>query len=78
MSELANRSVALEDVLGRDADAPDWPTRFALVDRALAARLAATPPRDAATTWALGHVVGSGGRVAIGSLARSSVGVIAA
>ena len=78
MSELANRSVALEDVLGRDAlalverlaDAPDWPARFALVDRALGARLAEARPIDAATSWALGRVVASGGRVAIGQVAR--------
>ena len=78
MSELANRSVPLEDVLGpaapalvaRLADAPDWATRFALVDRALTSRLAAAPPSDPGTAWALGGVVASGGGVGIGGLAR--------
>lgn len=78
MSEIANRSIALEDVLGRDArvlvervaEARGWPERFELVERALGARLAASPPAEAATAWAMGRVVASGGRVAIGGLAR--------
>jgi hypothetical protein len=53
MSELAHRSVALEDVLGaaapelveRLAEAPDWAARFALVDRALARRPPGGPRR---------------------------------
>ena len=40
MSELANRTVPIDDVLGRFGrdlvqrvgEAPDWPTRFALID----------------------------------------------
>jgi AraC-like DNA-binding protein len=78
MSEIANRSVALEDVFGREAgplveriaDAPDWAARFDLVDRALTARLAASRPVRPETAWALGRVSQSGGRVAIGDLAR--------
>jgi AraC-like DNA-binding protein len=78
MSEIANRSVALEDVLGREAhvlvermaDTPGWPERFALAERALGARLAASRPVEPATGWAVGRVVASGGRVAIGELAR--------
>ncbi|MGH3678549.1 MAG: DUF6597 domain-containing transcriptional factor, partial [Mycobacterium sp.] len=43
MSELANRSVPLDDVFGRFGrdlvqrvgEATDWPTRFGLIDRAL-------------------------------------------
>ena len=77
MSELANRSVSLEDVLGpsasdlagRIADAPGWPERFALVERALAARIAAAPAVDPGVAWSLGVLAGSGGRAAIGGLA---------
>jgi AraC-like DNA-binding protein len=77
MSELANRSVSLEDVLGpaahelagRVADAPGWPERFALVERALAARLADAPALDPGVVWSLGVLAGSGGRVPIGALA---------
>jgi len=78
MHELANRSVPLDAVLGRPAeeligrlaDAPDWASRFAIVDRALTVRLDSTPPPPPEIAWALGRVVRSGGRVAIGGLAR--------
>ncbi len=77
MSELANRSVPIEDVLGRwghelvqrVGDVPDWATRFALVDRALRARLAEAPPVDTELAWSLGQLVGSGGGAVIGNLA---------
>ncbi|HEX2504501.1 MAG TPA: helix-turn-helix domain-containing protein [Miltoncostaeaceae bacterium] len=77
MSELANRSVALEDVLGRPAGelvervalAPSWAQGFALVDRALAARLAEAPPVDPGVAWSLGRLARSGGGTAIGGLA---------
>lgn len=78
MSEIANRSVPLEEVLGpgahelveRLAQAPDWAARFALVDRALTTRLAASRPVDPATAWALARMVDAGGSVPIGRLAR--------
>ena len=77
MSELANRSVSLEDVLGppaselagRIADAPSPAERFALVERALAARLAEAPAADPGVAWSLGVLARSGGRAAIGALA---------
>jgi AraC-like DNA-binding protein len=77
MSELANRSVALGDVLGPAADdlaerihgAPGWPERFALVERALAERLAGAPPPDPGVEWSLRVLARSGGRAAIGGLA---------
>jgi len=77
MRELANRAVALEDVLGHGAgelverihDAGDWAARFALVDRALAARLADARPAGGGVAWALERMVAGGGRVAIGELA---------
>ena len=54
MSELANQTVPIEAVLGRFGrdlvqrvgDAPDWPTRFALIDEAMRARLAEAAPVD--------------------------------
>lgn len=78
MSDIARRSVPLEDVLGRDAcilaervaNTPDWAARFDLVDRALATRLVASPPVDPATAWALGRIVALGGGVSVGELAR--------
>ena len=78
MSEITNRSVALEDILGREtrvivervAEAPTWDARFDVVDRALTKRLAAARSVDPGTAWALGRIVISGGRVAIGELAR--------
>lgn len=78
MSELANRSVALADVLGRDApalagrlaDAPGWDARFAMVEDALRARLADAAPVDPGTGWALGRIGATGGRVAIADLVR--------
>jgi len=78
MSELANRSVALEDVLGRPAGelvervagAPSWAEGFALVDEALTARLAEAPPVDPGVSWSLERLAATGGGAAIGDLAR--------
>jgi len=77
MSELANRTVPIDDVLGRRGrelvqrvgEAPDWPTRFALVDRVIRARLADTPPVDADVAWSLAQLVESDGAPVIGDLA---------
>ncbi len=77
MSEIANRSVDLEDVLGagardltgRLADAPGWAARVELVERALVGRLAQAHPPDPGTGWALGRLRATGGAVAIGDLA---------
>jgi AraC-like DNA-binding protein len=77
MSELANRSVPIDDVLGRFGrdlvqrvgEAPDWPSRFALVDDALRARLAETPSVDPGVAWSLGRIRESDGATAIGDLA---------
>ena len=78
MHELANRCVGLEDVLGaparelieRLADAPGWPERFAIAERAIADRLDAAPPPPSEVAWALGRIEASGGTVPIGGLAR--------
>lgn len=77
MSELANRSVPIDDVLGRFGrqvvqrvgEAPDWPARFAVIDRALRDRLAEAPAADAGVAWSLGRIVASGGTTGIGDLA---------
>ncbi|HEY4096039.1 MAG TPA: helix-turn-helix domain-containing protein [Baekduia sp.] len=59
MGELSRRVVDLDAVLSgelteRLADAPDWPARFALLDRVLLARLerAVAPRPDVAYAWA--------------------------
>jgi AraC-like DNA-binding protein len=77
MSELANRSVPIDAVLGRFGralvqrvgDAPDWPTRFALIDNAFRARLAEATPADPGVAWSLSQIVASGGTAVIGDLA---------
>ena len=79
MSELANRSVPIDDVLGRYGreivqrvgEAPDWPTRFALVDRAIQARLAGTPPVDAGVARSFARLMDGGGAAVIGDLATA-------
>ncbi len=60
MSELANQTVPIDalgrfgrDIVQRVGEAPDWPTRFALIDEALRARLAEAPPVDAGVAWSL-------------------------
>jgi AraC-like DNA-binding protein len=77
MSELANRTVPIDDVLGRFGrdlvqrvgEAPDWPTRFALLDDALLARLAEAPPVDPGVAWSFVRIRESGGAATIGDLA---------
>ena len=62
--ELADRTVALDDVLpaaGRElverlAATRGWPARFALVERALARRLADAPPLRPEVGWALDRI----------------------
>lgn len=77
MDELANVSVPIDEVLGpfgsalvqRVGDAPDWATRFAIVDAALTTRLADAPEVDAGVAWSLGQINASGGTAPIGRLA---------
>lgn len=77
MSELANRTVPIDDVLGRFGhdlvqrvgDALDWTTRFALIDDALRARFAEASSVDAGVAWSLDRIVTSGGAAVIGDLA---------
>jgi AraC-like DNA-binding protein len=73
LHELAGRTVPAEEILDPLlieglADAPDWDARFALLDAALAPRLAdARPSREVA--WAWQRLRETRGRVAIGELA---------
>jgi AraC-like DNA-binding protein len=77
MSELANQTVPIDDVLGRFGhhlvqrvgEAPDWPTRFALIDDAIRAHLAEATPVDPGVAWSLDRIVASGGATVIGDLA---------
>lgn len=83
MHELANRVVELEDVFGplaprlldRLREASTWEERFAVLDRFIAARLDAAPARgtqstSAAVLWGWQRLHETGGRLAIGDLAR--------
>ena len=75
MSELAERCVALEDLIGRDltewvADAPGWPGRFERVESALVRRLSDAAPVRGEMQWAVGRLQASGGRVRVEDLAR--------
>ena len=77
MSELAQRTVQLEDILGAEAnrlverlhDAPEWSHRFALLDETLTKRLADAPPASREVLWAWRRLSDARGRVRIRSLA---------
>jgi AraC-like DNA-binding protein len=76
MAELADRVVALADVLGPEADrlaerlydAPGWPERFALLDEVLGRRLAAAPAPAPDAVWAWRRLRETHGRLPIGEL----------
>jgi AraC-like DNA-binding protein len=70
MHDLAGRVVPFEDALvERLANAPDWDTRFALLDQELSKRLAdARPSREIA--WAWRRLRETHGRTPVGELAR--------
>jgi AraC-like DNA-binding protein len=78
MHRIANSVLDLEDALragGRDlnerlATAPDWDTRFEILDEALAARFAAAQAPSEGTAWAWRQIAASGGRVPIGLLTQ--------
>jgi AraC-like DNA-binding protein len=79
MHTLANRTVALDDIIGPPArqvaeqlhGAPDWESRFAILDSLIASRLAQaeTPGASAAVTWAWNQLRETNGHLAIGMLA---------
>ncbi|EHH10413.1 AraC family transcriptional regulator [Mesorhizobium amorphae] len=77
MSELTDRMVGLDDVLGlegntlreRLGDARDWSARFAIAESFVAARLASTDPMQAEIGWAYDSIIASGGRTRVATLA---------
>jgi len=78
LSELTNRVVALEDVLGHGTaqllerlhEQRSWDDRFDLVERELACRLAEAPHPPAPVTAAWRRLCESGGNVEIADLAH--------
>ena len=78
LNDLANREVALDDVLGgfgRDLetrlhDAPTWEARFDLLDRVILARLDPMPRVPPAVCHAWRTLVASAGQVSIAALTR--------
>jgi AraC-like DNA-binding protein len=78
MHELTNRVVELDDLIGPEAhelveriwEQPGWERRFALLDRAIAARAERArfiaPPE---LSWAWGQMRASAGRASVGGLA---------
>ena len=77
MQMLANNVVALEDLLGRDADrlverlyeAPGWAPRFALLDDAIARRLEAARPPSPGVAWAWERLRETHGALPVATLA---------
>ncbi|QPC92492.1 AraC family transcriptional regulator [Mesorhizobium sp. INR15] len=78
MSELADRMLGLDDVLGlegitlreRLGNAPDWSERFAIVEMFVAGRLADARETQTEIAWAYDRIIISGGRTRISSLAE--------
>jgi AraC-like DNA-binding protein len=77
MHELTDRVVELEDLIGRGAgeliervwDEPHWERRFAVLDGAIAARMAQARAPSAELSWAWGRMRSSRGRANVGMLA---------
>jgi AraC-like DNA-binding protein len=80
LGELGNAVVGLDDLLGRAADglvealaaAPDWATRFRLLDRALAARLDRGPRAAPEVGWAWRQLCRSAGRIGVAELTAAT------
>lgn len=79
MNLLTHRIIELEDVLGTVArqlraalyDAGDWATRFALLDRMIATRIALGPAAVPDIAWAWAELQRTDGRVGIGTLTEA-------
>lgn len=78
MHLISNETADLGVLLGRGAswfaerlaEAGDWPRRFAILERALAARMARGPRPDPAVTWAWRRLAGTAGGARIDALAE--------
>jgi AraC-like DNA-binding protein len=80
LADLANRGIALDDVFGAAGrrltwelhDAPTWESRFDLLDREIAARiaLARKPASEVLCTWT--RIVESGGLMSIQSVVEET------
>lgn len=79
MHTLANRTVALDDIIGPLArqvteqlhEAPDWESRFAILDSVITTRLAQArePSASPAVAWAWNQLRETNGHLPIGKLA---------
>ena len=77
MRELAGRTVAVEDLLGRDAvrleerllEAVSWSRRFAMVEAWLGERLLAADPPPPDVEWAWRRLTGERGRIRVSDVA---------
>lgn len=78
MHGLARRVVALDDILGRDAErladrlfqAANWSDRFDIAEAAICARIGYSAPEDAGILWAWRRIERDGGGTSIAALAR--------
>lgn len=79
MQELARTSVALEDVLGREAaeleerlhETSSWDERCRLIERLLARRLRGVAPPPPDVRWAWARLAATHGRATVGELTAS-------
>jgi AraC-like DNA-binding protein len=77
MGELANGGADLSDVIPGSAElaerlyeAPDWPTRFELLERFIAERVEEAPPVPRELQWSWQRLLNSDGAVPVAALAE--------
>jgi AraC-like DNA-binding protein len=78
MTELADRMVALDDVLGTEglhlrerlANEPGWQRRLDLAERFVEERIAAAAVPRPEVEWAYGAILASGGRMPVTAIAK--------
>jgi len=78
LEALANRTADLDDVLGptgrvlaaRLREAPDWESRFRMLDAAIAARVAEARAPSPGFVWAWRRLAAAGGALRVGMLAE--------
>jgi AraC-like DNA-binding protein len=66
--DLTDLPGAMDDLVGRLAEAATWQRRFALLDTFFAGRLAESPRLAGELTWAWGELRRTGGQVRVGEL----------